>query len=107
MQTAVVQSTYNRGSWNPAAEVSNHCSSFLEQRQNWMEILVAHCRALHQLTQGNSEAAFVQIESIVLTYTKVCEFCIPTEILKNPPSAGLKAGLTYYQCQASCHFPVR
>ncbi len=56
------------------SEVSTYCSSIPEQRQSWVEILSAHCKALHELTQGNSEAAYSQIESIVLTFTKASNF---------------------------------
>lgn len=67
----LLQSSYARGDWNPGAEVSGHCGAVADQRQSWAEILIAHCRALHQLTSGNSELAYVQFESMVLTITKV------------------------------------
>lgn len=68
---AVFEVSYNRGGWNPGQEVAGALMSLPDQRQSWVEIVTSHCRALHQLNQGNTEMAYTHVDAMVLPFTKV------------------------------------
>jgi hypothetical protein len=69
----LLQVSYNRGGWNPGQEVAGALMSLPDQRQSWVEIVTSHCRALHQLNQGNTEMAYTHVDAMVLPFTKLCD----------------------------------
>ena len=64
------QKSHARSGWNPAPEVSGALRSLYDPNGHWQEIVTGHCRALTCLTQGRTEEAYVNVESIVLPFTK-------------------------------------